>query len=289
MSVHVREARAGDRSRLAAFATDTFEWGDYVLDAFDEWLADENGAVHVAVDDDDEAIAVARATLLSPTEAWLQGTRVHPDWRRRGIGTVVGNSLLAWVRERGALVARLAVEDWNDAARAQVEAVGLRRVAPFARAHRSTGEVPADRGGNGGRRARSRIRLRAAHTTEAEPAYFSWSTSQLCKEVRGLFAIGWTWRRLTYDDLAAAAGRHALWEDGDDRAIAAVRNDVLEVGWCDTSPTGAADLARALVDLADNEGADRVQAMVPATAWMRDAFSGAGYDLDRISVYAMGL
>ncbi len=289
MSVHVREARPEDRRGLAAFATDTFEWGDYVLDAFDDWLADDMGAVHVAVDDDDVAVAIARATLLSPTEAWLQGTRVHPAWRRRGIGTVVGNSLLGWVRQRGGLVARLAVEDWNDAARAQVEAVGLRRVASFARAHRTTGEVPADRGGNGGRRARSRIRLRPAHTTEAEPAYVSWSTSQLCREVRGLFAIGWTWRRLTYDDLTAAAGHHALWEGGADRAMAATNGDVLEAGWCDTSPSGAADLARALVDLADNEGAARVQAMVPATAWLRDAFSGAGYELDRISVYAKGL
>ena len=271
------------------FTTDTFDWGDYVLDALDRWLADENGEVRVAVDDDDRPIAIARVGLLTPSEAWMQGARVHPDWRRRGIATALGDSLIDWAREREALVARLAVEDWNTVAQAQVEAVGMRRVARFTRAHRQTSSTDTSTEGNGGRRVRSSLRLRGAPTEETEPAFVAWASSPLCRQVRGLFSTHWSWRRLTPEDLREAAARGALWMAAGGWAIAEMGPKTFEIGWCETRPDTARDMARALVDLAADKEATTVQAMVVATDWMRDAFAESGYDLAGVDIYAIGL
>ena len=174
--MRIRTARSSDLEALAVFATATFEWGDYVLDALDTWLADRTGAVFVAVDDDDRAIAIARGSFHSPREAWFQGVRVHPDHRREGLASALGATLIEWARKREALVARLAIEEWNTAAKAQVEAMGMRRVAVFARAVRTLGAADPTPGGNGGRRARADIRLVPAPAPEAEAAFVSWSS-----------------------------------------------------------------------------------------------------------------
>ena len=66
--MRTRAARVSDRDALALFATDTFDWGDYVLDSLERWLIDEQSAVRVAVDSDDRAVAVSQASMLSDTE-----------------------------------------------------------------------------------------------------------------------------------------------------------------------------------------------------------------------------
>jgi GNAT superfamily N-acetyltransferase len=286
----IRPARPSDREALGTFATDTFDWGDYVMDRFDEWLVEPRSRVHVAVDDDDSAIAIARAVLLTPVEAWMEGARVHPDHRRRGIATSLGTTLLQWAHDQGAQVARLAVEEWNTAARAQVTALGMRSVARFARATRTVGAATkAAPGGNGGTRAPAGIRLAAAPAREADAAFVSWASSPANREVRGLFAVGWKWRRLTVDDLAAAASGGALWATRGGWVMAAVDAGALEVGWCDATPASAHDIARALVDLASEQAATAVRAMVPGLPWMEQAFERAGYELKRIEVLATGL
>lgn len=287
--MRIRGARASDRDALAAFAVDTFDWGDYVLDSLDGWLDDATGALYVAVDGDDRAVAVARGVLLSPHEAWFQGARVHPDHRRHGLASALGDVLIDWARQRGAQVARLAVEEWNTAARAQVEASGMRRVALFARAVRELGAGEPRPDGNGGRRARADNQLVPAPAAEAESAFVSWSSSELSRAVRGLFAVHWTWRRLTVEDLRAAAAGGALWTARSGWVMAAVAEETVEVAWCDTAAESAEDMARSLVDLAEDRSSASVAAMIPAAPWLEEAFATCGYELNRIRVYAIGL
>ena len=69
----------------------------------------------------------------------------------------------------------------------------------------------------------------------------------------------------------------------------AAGDESLEVVWCDVTRDSANDIARALVDLADDLGASSVRAVIPSTAWTDTAFEEAGYQLHRIRIYAMGL
>ncbi len=288
MTVRLRDAEPGDHPAIAAFTQDTFTWGDYVADSFDRWLADPDGRLCVAVDEHDVPIAMSRAALLSPTEAWLQGARVHPDWRRQGIASRLDAELEDWARRRGARVVRLCVESDNAPAIAQVEAIGIRRVAGFAQAVRPVRMSPPT-DGNGARRVRRPQRLAPAVSAEAEPALMAWSTGELARRSREMFAVRWTWRRLTLADLVAAGRSGALWQSPSGWTLAAVDRETLEVGWLETGPEGAADLLAALVPLAAEQGAERVAAMLPDAGWLLSAAEGLGYELRQVGIHAKAL
>lgn len=288
MDVVIRPARPGDKRAVAAFTRDTFDWGDYVSDVFDEWLADPDGEFVVA-EVEGQVVGVVRGILLSPQEAWLQGARVHPDHRRRGLGRELNAHLREWARDRGAEVARLLVEAHNAAARAQVERSGMRHVATFLRAVRSVGDASPAPAGNGGRRVRALEKLRRAHSSEAQPAFMAWSAGELARRSRGLFGSGWRFRRLTMEDLGTAAVQEALWTARSGWALATRVGTRLEIAWLATGPDDAEDLMRALTDLAVDQGADDVQAFLPDVPWLAQAARRANYSLEAEIVYAMPL
>lgn len=289
MDFAIRDARSDDRDALAEFATDTFEWGDYVLDAFDRWLADPRGRLLVAVDDADTAIAMGRGAMLSSTELWLQAARVHPDWRRRGIASEIDHVLQDWGRDLGAQVCRLAVEDWNTAALGQVESIGMRRVGDWVHASRPAPSPIPLPAGNGGRRRPARDRLDRAPSAEAAPAFMAWSAGDIGRAARGLIAVGWTWRRLTIADLHRAARADALWMSTAGWAMAAVDEDTLDVAWLVAGPDEVDEVVRATVDLASEIGAERVELKLPRLDWVNGALERNGFETGGLVLFAKAL
>jgi ribosomal protein S18 acetylase RimI-like enzyme len=288
MDIVIRPARSEDKPTVAAFTQGTFEWGDYIDRVFDEWVAESDGGFVVA-EVDGEVVAVVRGLLLSEREAWFQGARVHPDHRRQGLGLRLNDYLREWARSRGAVVARLLVEAENHAARGQVERSGMRPVATFLRAHRTVGDASPAPAGNGGRRVRALEKLRRAHSSEAQPAYMSWGTSELARQGRGLFGVRWRFRRLVLDDLVVAALDESLWNARTGWVLATRRDNLLEVGWLTTGPDDAEHLLRAVTDLAVDAGADRVQALIPDVPWLTQAARKANYSLDAEIIFAVSL
>ncbi|MDH3190579.1 MAG: GNAT family N-acetyltransferase, partial [Acidimicrobiia bacterium] len=126
MAFGIREARADDVDQIAPWTTDTFSWGDYVGSSLSDWIGDSRLHVMVVEDGHAVAVAVARAQMLSPTEGWLDAARVNPSVRRQGLGTMLNDACVEWVREQGGRVARLAIEADNSAAHNQVLKLGYR-------------------------------------------------------------------------------------------------------------------------------------------------------------------
>jgi len=128
-SILVRAARAQDKDAVLAFCQNTFQWGDYIAEVWEHWLADSRGQLLVGVVND-APVSIMRVVPLGET-AWLEGMRVHPDFRRQGIARIVEAEGRAWARERGCRVARLATSIRNTAAQAMLETIGYRRAAQF--------------------------------------------------------------------------------------------------------------------------------------------------------------
>ncbi|NJD99705.1 GNAT family N-acetyltransferase [Thermococcus sp. LS1] len=79
----VREALPEDRPFIEEIAKLTWEGEDYLARVFDEWLKD--GGFYV-LEMDGKVIGTAKLTLLPGKVGWLEGLRVHPDYRGRGYG-----------------------------------------------------------------------------------------------------------------------------------------------------------------------------------------------------------
>jgi GNAT superfamily N-acetyltransferase len=281
----IRPGRPDDQVAIEAFTRDTFEWGDYVAHAYEGWLADDTGRTLIAEIDGD-TMGLARVASLSDQEAWLQGVRVHPEHRRRGVGTALAAQACRWARSNGAKVIRLAVESWNRPARTQFERSGFRPVNRWVAAERAVGEASPVPEGNGGRRVPAPERLRPAPAAEASAAMMSWASGPLGKAARNMFATDWRWRRLTADDLVDAARRRLLWEGRPGWAMARVNDDTFDVSWLETAPDDAAAMARALIDCAAVAGVERLLAVVPAVTWLRQAFQRLGCRIHPMWVYA---
>ena len=286
----IRPARAEDKPAIAAFTADTFEWGDYVSDEFDGWLTDPNGRIHVATTQTNDAIGMARVAILSATEAWAQAARVHPDHRRRGIAGRLTAAGEAWAVEQGALVMRLVTEDWNDAAQRQVEKAGYRVVAKWMMAQKDVGSSVPDVPGNGGRRAPAEERLRPAPIHEVEPAFFAWSTSDLITAGHGLYpAIRWMWRQMTLADVTTAGQSRSLWHCPAGWLIGTTEENVFRVPWLATGPEDSNRLLRAAVELAADQGAERLRLLLPQTDWLLQTIRRVGLQPNPLLMFEKAL
>jgi GNAT superfamily N-acetyltransferase len=274
VNIGIRSAVASDKESIASFTQDTFAWGDYVEDVFDHWLADPVGRTVVAVDEDDIAIAIARWTVLSPTEVWGQGARVHPGYRRQGISTRLTEAGAQWARDHGANVLRLVTEDWNTAAQGQVQRSGFHEVSRWKRWDRPVGDAAPNVSGNGGNRVSSDERLMLAGESEVGPAFLAWSAGPLAPASHGLISEHWTWRQMRPEDLASAARRKALWSCPAGWLIGDAEDEppnTFSVSWVATAPDDAHRLLRAAIDRASSDGAERITVMLPELDWIEKA------------------
>ncbi|MBU1493364.1 MAG: GNAT family N-acetyltransferase [Actinobacteria bacterium] len=285
----IRPAQSSDVEAIAVWTRDTFAWGDYVAHAIPTWMEEPDSLVAVA-ELDGEVVGVSRILLLSPTEAWAQGTRIHPDHRRTGIGTALAEHLGAWAADRGALVIRSMIEAWNEPARAQSRRLGYREIGRWLRAGRGVGENSPVPEGNGGRRVIAAEGVRPAHSSEAVAAMMSWSGGELERASRGLLPIGvWKMRRLVPADLEEAARRKALLSGRPGWAIGEVDDDAYEVAWISTEEADISAMLRALVDQAAAVGAEEIRVMLPDTPWVERALRSRGFDIHDVRIYAKPL
>ncbi len=276
--MEVRPARLEDIPLIVPWTRDTFEWGDYVPDRLPSWLDDPESHTVVCVEGE-EIVGVSNTVMLSPTEAWLEGARVHPGHRRRGIGSLMNRAGLHWARQRGARVARLAAEEENAAARKQVEAMGYRQTSKWAHASLSPLQRPPTSLASG---------LQPAPSADIDAAWLSWVSGDLSRPGREMLAVGWRWKTATPDDLVSAVKRGAFFQSPAGWVIAdQPEPDWLNCGWLATTPDSAPELIDDLLKTAREWGIDEVTVKVPWTPWMVEALVRAGDEPGSVVVYAI--
>jgi len=286
--MHIRPATTADIEAIVAFTTGTFEWGDYVPDAIAEWTDDPGGMAMVAVIAG-EPVGVAHTILLTPTEAWAHGVRIHPDHRGKGIAGALAESLMQWAHDAGARVVRLLIEDDNTSSIRQVDKVGFRRTVHLMRASRPVGEATANPQGNGVRRGPSNLVAKPGKVQDATMAMTSWASSEIGRATRGLVGIEWRFHKVTVDDVTHAARSGHLWEIGSGWAMTSAMTPLFQVAMVDTRSEDAYETFRALTDVANNRGAEGLVVWIPALDWLTQAARRAGCDVSPLSIWEYAL
>jgi GNAT superfamily N-acetyltransferase len=297
----IRPARAEDRPAVEHICAHTWEWGDYLPDVWDQWLADPRGVLQVG-EIDGRVVAVNKIAFHEPEQAWLEGMRVDPEYRRRGIAREFMVHDFDYVRQHGARVVRLATGHSNTAVHTLVAEFGMQRVSEgslYEAAARPGEPVP--------------VILGPEHTGHVLAAV---RESPVLAHTHGLYDCGWAGRFLS-DNVAAlmlAAGPEVrrwaaggerparlpgdnpaaehlaglLGPAGELRALATVLtwagDEEVWIGFADAAP-GEADRAAAVGELAAalrghaaRLRAGKAQAMLPAVDWLVGAFRSAGYE-----------
>ncbi len=273
----IRPARAADKQAVLAFCAHTFDWGDYLPEVWDEWLADARGQLLVATLDE-VPVGVAKVTLLTPGEAWLEGLRVNERYRGHGLGWQVHGRCLQVARELGADVARLATHSRNLPVHAMTARSGMRHVASAFSLVAPA--LPADQD------VASLAPLDLQDWSQVARRILRGPT---LAEMHGLYGAGWTWETLSEAKLRTHLERGQVLALRDDRGATTAAAIVMDseprwkslpVAHVDGSVAHAAALARGLRRHAASLCLDKVEAMVPVSPGLREAFGEAGYEND---------
>ena len=117
----------------------------------------------------------------------------------------------------------------------------------------------------------------------------SWAGSELVTVGRELIPVGWSWRRMTPDDLVAAGRHQALWEGRPGWAAGKRGEDAFSVSWLDTGPDDAVAMVRALVDAGAQSGRETLRVKAPGVDWLVAALQDRYFELRPMTVYARSL
>ena len=120
----IRAARRQDRKHVLAFCKHTFSWGDYIDRVWDTWFSAKNGKLLVA-EHSSRPVAMSHVALCPGNLAWLEGIRVHPDFRRFGVATELLERMLARAGRLGARQASAIVAANNTASQRMMEKNGF--------------------------------------------------------------------------------------------------------------------------------------------------------------------
>lgn len=106
----IRAARRQDKEQVLGFCKHTFSWGDYIDKVWNMWYSNKNGRLLVG-EHGGRAVSMCHVAICPNNSfAWLEGIRVHPEFRRSGVATELLDRMLAYAgrlkaRQASAIVA----------------------------------------------------------------------------------------------------------------------------------------------------------------------------------------
>ncbi len=272
--VTIRLARTQDKEAVLAFCAHTWDWGDYIPQVWDEWLADSSGRLLVAVLRD-RPVAVVHMQMVAPGECWLEGMRVDPAARGQGISRRLNEQAMREARQMGATVARLATRFDNTVAQRALESGGFEQVGTYV--HYA---APAEQ-------LRGAPLPRLAGQQEMEALLQFLERSNIFPATGGLIYADWgdRTRALTEEVLQErlAAGQVLTlrqWDDFQAIAICGLQDadePVLSVEYIDGTTEGIGRMAYGLRALAAERSLEHVAITLPNLLMLRDVLEGTGY------------
>ncbi|MBM3134001.1 MAG: GNAT family N-acetyltransferase [Chloroflexi bacterium] len=279
VQIEVRPARAEDKAAVLAFTTHTWEdeEGDYIHLVWNRWLRNRHGQMFVATADG-QPVSVARVALQSRTEAWFEGMRVDPHFRRQGIAVQVQQACLAYARQQGCRVARLATGAENYTSQHLTEQGGFRRVAAFQH-HLAPASAETVAG------------VRPATAADLPAILNLWRASAARPAAANLVPHGWSWQEMKEARLRRIVARPpkahrapsalvAASAAGEVSGFALYRTrygQLLEINWLEGAEEAMRQLAQATRALAQERRLNDVACFAADHPPVRQALLAAGF------------
>lgn len=266
--VFIREAIDNDKEPVLAFCRHTWPTGDYIADVWDKWISDRNGRFVVA-NIKGVQVGIAHGYLQSREVAWLEGIRVHPSYRGRGIAGKLNKALIRYFRLKGAKLARLSTEARNIASQRHSEKVGFRILQTFQRFDAVKG-------------LRRKPKLSMPRGKSAGLWRWLEKRSEL-DEFKHMYSKGWSLYPLTSDTFRSLKRAGLVLLNGKARAepeglgLVSIADRRVTVGFYAGSPEGITDHARYLRYMLNGKAFDKARVLVPAGSRFEGPIEEAGF------------
>jgi ribosomal protein S18 acetylase RimI-like enzyme len=115
MGAEIRRVYASDRDDVLEISRHVWEGHDYLPSVIDDWL-NEPGSFMYGVEMENRLVAVANLRVVeSGRTGWMEGLRVHPDFRRRGFANLLTEYLIGRAEETSVQRLRYTTSTENNA------------------------------------------------------------------------------------------------------------------------------------------------------------------------------
>jgi len=95
----IRPLRDSDREDVLEIARHTWDGHDYLPYFFDAWLTDRNSHT-AAIERGGHVVALANLRVIeNGRTGWMEGLRVHPDYRGQGLASILTHHVVKLARE----------------------------------------------------------------------------------------------------------------------------------------------------------------------------------------------
>jgi len=273
MDLVFRPARPEDKLRVLEITAHTWDDGDYIPEVWDNWLADPQGELTVAVDDG-VVVALSKLTQVVGDQWWIEGLRVDPERRLRGIGQAMVAYQVAHAKRFGGRVLRYATGIRNEGSHRIAERAGFHVLTRFV-------ERVADK-------LDSPVKAQVSTKADLDAAWNLAHGSDLFNAANGVYVFRWKAYPMTRERLAEHLDQGIITSvreaNGHLAAWCIVDNDPnwegVEVASLFGTKDGIAKLARAMRAQAGVWGKATVEVMTPPHPDTLEALETAGYRLE---------
>lgn len=90
----IRKMTLKDRSRMKEIVKNIWDGNDYMPLVFDSWVRDKKGEFAGAVDQKGKLVGFEKLTMLSDSDAWIEGLRKDLKMKVKGVGRLLSGHLL---------------------------------------------------------------------------------------------------------------------------------------------------------------------------------------------------
>ncbi len=267
--VKIRKAKPSDKAPILEISKKIWSGHDYLPEVWDDWLADKNARLLVATVNG-KTVGVAHASLQTPHIAWLEGVRIHEQYRGLGIAGKLNKALVEWARRRGARVARLSTGSRNHASRKHLKKIGFPVIQTFQRLDTT-------------RELRVRPAGVAAARRSAKPLW-SWLRQRPnFAENHATYSDGWTWYPLTLQTLRRRISQRQVFtiiRDKQPKACCIFLDEdkVLTMGFLAGERGDVVKLARMLRFLMHRRKREKVRVLLPSRSPIVRALIRSGFE-----------
>ena len=132
MSSKIRQVLSSDRDDILDVSKNIWDGHDYLPSVIDKWLSDSKRYV-CGVETDGKLVAIASISLIEAGKTgWMEGLRVHVDYRKRGYAEALTEHVIEKGRELHVQRLRYATSTENAASLRMGDKNGFRKIVEMA-------------------------------------------------------------------------------------------------------------------------------------------------------------